>query len=76
MDWEHWMKPGEIERGVRAALVTMLHRMRSPIEVLMAVADMMSTMTRPRKSFVAMRIARPQRRVRAPGFDERHLTEK
>jgi len=72
----HWMKPGVIERGVRTAFVTMLHRMRSPVEVLMDVADMMSMMTRPQKSFVAMRIARPQHRVRASGFVERHITEK
>jgi len=30
MDWAQRMKPSEIERGVRAALVMMLHRMRSP----------------------------------------------
>ena len=76
MDWAGWMKPGEIERGVRAAPVTLLHRMRSPVEVLMDIADVMFMMTTPRKSFVAMRIARPQDCVRASGFVAGHITEK
>jgi hypothetical protein len=75
MDWAHWIKPGEIQRAVRAALV-MLRRMRSPTEVLMDVADVTSMMMRPRESFVAARIVRPQRRMRASGLVERHLTEK
>jgi len=42
----------------------------------MDVTGVTSMMMRPRKSFVATRKARPHRRVRAPGFDERQLTEK
>jgi len=63
MDWSRWMRPSEIERGVRAVRL-MMHRLRTPTEVLVDVADMSSMMMRPRKSFVATRVARPQRRAR------------
>jgi hypothetical protein len=76
MHWSHWIKPGEIERGVRAVLLRMTRRMRNVTEVLMDVADMPSVMMRPRKSLVAMRIARSQHRMRASGFVEWHITEK
>ena len=76
MDWSHGMKPGEIEQGVRAVLFRLTRRMRSLTDMLMDVADVPSVMMRPRKSLVAMRIARPQHRARASGFGALHITEK
>lgn len=74
MDWSHGMKPGEIERGVRAVLFRLTRRMRGLIEMLMDVADVPSAMMRPRKSLIAIRIASSQHRARASGVVERRIT--
>lgn len=46
MDWSRWIKPGDIERGVRAVHLIMLRRMRSLTEMLMDVADVPSVTMR------------------------------
>src|SRR5437899_1615456 len=78
--WRRWighrMKPGEIEHGVRAVRLRMMHRIRSLTEMLIDVADMPSVTLPSRKSLLAIRIARPQRRMRPSVFVERHITEK
>jgi hypothetical protein len=76
MDWSRRMKPGEIEHGVRAVRLRMTQRIRSLTEMLIDVADMPDVTMRPRKSLLAIRIARPQHRMRASVFVERHITEK
>ena len=74
MDWSHRMTPAEIGRGVRAVLLRTTHHMRSLTEMLMDVADVPSVMMRPRKSLIAIRIARSQHRARASGVVERRIT--